>query len=135
MTNPAFWIAFFAVYMTAMTVSMCKPDQLRHRELPVWLWVALAGREARARLRFVLASRDQARREAIRERVERDIEAGRLAVTPEPGAFGTLLELRRSRRALPSQAPPRCPVCKQRGCEFPIPAWFRPAGSSSSADA
>jgi len=66
--------------MTAMTVSICKPERLRYSELPVWLWASLGGREARARLRRVLASRERVAREAIRVRIDLEAEAGLIAV-------------------------------------------------------
>lgn len=72
---------------------------LRLAELPALFWVLLAGRESRARLRFVLASRENAARDAIRVQVGRDIEAGKRAATTGPGASGMLLQLRRSREA------------------------------------
>lgn len=61
-------------------------------------WVLLAGRKSRARLRLILAGRENAAREAIRAQVERDIEAGKRAAAIETGAVETLLQLRRSRK-------------------------------------
>lgn len=60
-------------------VVFCKPDRLRFTEVPAWLLAVLAGPEARRRLRRIMDSRERAEREAIRARVERDIDAGREA--------------------------------------------------------
>lgn len=83
--------------------------RLGHRELRALFWVALAGGDARARLRFVLASRKQARRERFRQRVAAAAEvletqalmrAGfRGGAGADRGASGMLPELRRTRRA------------------------------------
>ncbi len=93
-------VALAVLGNTGTFVVFFKPGRLRYAELPAWFWAALGGPESRARLRFIMASRERAARDAVRVRVERDIEAGRLAAEAmEPGAFGTFLAMRRSRKA------------------------------------
>src|SRR5579872_6026516 len=66
--------------MTAMTVSICKPERLRYSELPVWLWASLGGREARARLH-----QPGSPRRTARVRPDGDHQSGDRGAPPDTG--------------------------------------------------